>query len=546
MTTAAAGQLAKLFPMASPPRAAQSTALDFIERAFNKGYRDVVIAAPTGVGKTGIGVTVCTWAATSEAGFLSGEPGGYYLTGQKALQAQITDDFDSNKFQGVTGASVKASSEYLCTSGRFKTCGTGRRAKKRCECDNCPYVMAKERFLAAATAVTNYPYLFSEHKYVRKLPQRRVIVCDEAHSLERQLTRFNDTSVDNESVKRWLGPSAQLPKLKTLHDFSSWLESVYLPGLKVRQEILMAMSDGAFDEKAQKDLIEVDQHGCKVRRAVDLINKNPDDWVYWDEMSRDGVYGCIARPLDAAPFMPELIDEMGSARIYLSAYPGTKAVFCRSLGLAEDDVAWKSLESPFNIENRKILVTAPGSMSKRNIDATFPSFMRVLEKILEKHARERGIIHCNSYALGERIIGALSNSPHASRLIFHKNADERDAAFARHAETEHSVLISPSMSEGFDFADDLARWQVIAKVPYPSLGDAQVVAKKERDEAWYSLQTVMTIVQASGRVCRSETDHGVTYIMDGDFSRLYDENADLFPPWWTDALRWPTKRHERT
>ena len=46
------------FPM-EKPRAAQLRALDFITRAVSRGYGDIVIAAPTGIGKSGIGAAAC-------------------------------------------------------------------------------------------------------------------------------------------------------------------------------------------------------------------------------------------------------------------------------------------------------------------------------------------------------------------------------------------------------------------------------------------------------------------------------------------------------
>jgi ATP-dependent DNA helicase DinG len=100
------------------------------------------------------------------------------------------------------------------------------------------------------------------------------------------------------------------------------------------------------------------------------------------------------------------------------------------------------------------------------------------------------------------------------------------------------VILSPSFTEGFDFADDMARWQVIAKMPYPYLGDKQVAAKKEADPEWYAMRTVMTVIQASGRICRNEKDHGVTYITDADFNHLWERYGYMFPNWWKEALQW--------
>ena len=94
------------------------------------------------------------------------------------------------------------------------------------------------------------------------------------------------------------------------------------------------------------------------------------------------------------------------------------------------------------------------------------------------------------------------------------------------------------MTEGFSLDDDLARFQIIAKIPYPNLGDKQVEAKKDIDQEWYTLQTITAIVQACGRIVRSDTDHGVTYVLDGDFMPLFEKNPEFFPKWFQDAFVW--------
>lgn len=170
-----------------------------------------------------------------------------------------------------------------------------------------------------------------------------------------------------------------------------------------------------------------------------------------------------------------------------------------------------------------------------------PAVMRTIEKILKKHGEHKGLIHCNSYALGEAIMTHFAFTPHGKRLRFPRSSEEREAAFKAHAAaTDPCVLISPSMTEGFDFKEDLARFQILAKMPYPYLGDRQTAAKKERDPEWYAMETIKQVIQMTGRVCRSETDVGVSYILDADFSRLWADHEKDFPKWWREACVWPS------
>lgn len=529
--------VSRFFPLPTP-REKQTLALDFIDRAVAKGYRHIVVAAPTGSGKTGIGCAACFWASASG---LDGRSGGYYLVTQRMLQDQIERDLPGFKEGCRSGASLKSASEYLCPT--FKSCAIGMGAKKKkCALGNsCYYHRAKEAFVAAPLAVTNYPYMLTERMHAARLEPRQVIVCDEAHSLEKQLLNHVGLVVSETTLDEWRSTLTLPDNLQTLEEFVRWVEQAYLDEVVARAAAARNLAEDG-DEKMAVQAIKLEQHASKVKKFIELIRKDPSDWIFWTADDPHGKKEYIARPLNAAPFS-NLVTDMGQLRIYMSAFMGNKQVFCRSLGLDPNAVAWISLSSTFPVRNRPIIVGSVGSMSRRNIAGSLPRFLKTLTQILDKHAAEKGLIHSGSYALARTIAEHLRATPHAPRLIFPQKADEREAAFVTHCTcNEPTVLLTPSMTEGFDFTGDLATWQVIAKVPYPSLSDRQVVAKKEQDPDWYGLETVKGIIQAAGRIVRSDTDRGYTYVLDSDFEQLYRRYKDFFPKWFVDAFVYPPAR----
>lgn len=289
-------------------------------------------------------------------------------------------------------------------------------------------------------------------------------VAHNCHNLERQLLRFNDLKVGPENVKKFALDIPRIPKLKNLQEFMAWLETIYKPEVKAKSDDMANLASEHQDDDFAKTAVDLDQHLCKMNRAMDLIKKNRDNWVFWSEENKEGGVDYIARPLDAAPFLPELVKEMGTMRVYMSAFPGTKEVFCRSLGLPEEKVAWLNLRSSFEPKNRPIIMGAVGSMSMRNIEATLPSFLRITKTILDLHGNEKGVLHCGSYKLGAAIVNHFKGTGHEFRLLFPKSADEREKAYINHTTSPSpTVLVSPSMTEGFDFMGDLATWQIIAK-----------------------------------------------------------------------------------
>ena len=75
----------------------------------------------------------------------------------------------------------------------------------------------------------------------------------------------------------------------------------------------------------------------------------------------------------------------------------------------------------------------------------------------------------------------------------------------------------------------------MTKMPYGDLGDPWTAARRERDPRWYALETAKALVQTYGRSCRHAEDFGITYILDGQFTRFLQHYRPLLPEWFLDA-----------
>ena len=522
-------------------RQKQEKSLDFIYRMVARGVKDIIIAAPTGTGKSAIGAAAAFWAAQQPFP-LSGERGAYYLCTQKLLQDQLEDDIARYPALLQNAVSLKSASEYEC--GHYGDCGTGMLHKPVCSAvptGGCAYRRQVKRFMNASLGITNYPYFFTEHLYVGNFNARRLLIADECHTLENQLFKFVELVIGPEEIAHFLPSAKAVPPMRRLGDYTAWLTKIFLPGLNIYREAFE--NEQNLTPAKAKQMLELDNMIARVSRALSDMIDDPDNWIFWQEKDEKlpghAQYTAIAKPLSAAPYFKSFLMDCAAVRIYMSAFPGTKDIFCQTIGLDTETTAMISLGSIFPKENRPIHVAPCGSMSKRNQMDTLPRFLPLLGKMLDCHAQEKGIIHCNSYALGQAIFDYFLRLPQAQRLLFPRKADERENVYKKHREsTQPTVILSPSFTEGFDFTDDLARWQVIAKIPFPYLGDRQVAAKKDKEPEWYAMRTVMTIIQASGRICRNEKDYGITYVTDSDFQMLWDRYSYMFPLWWKEALQW--------
>jgi Rad3-related DNA helicase len=99
------------------------------------------------------------------------------------------------------------------------------------------------------------------------------------------------------------------------------------------------------------------------------------------------------------------------------------------------------------------------------------------------------------------------------------------------------VLLAPSLERGVDLPKDQCGVIIIAKVPYPSIGDKQVNTRlysTPNGQLWFQVQTVRAIVQSTGRGMRSADDFCISYILDKQFAKIPKE---LLPGYWKEAIR---------
>tara|TARA_Y100000310_G_scaffold263121_1_gene273121 strand:- start:1945 stop:2706 length:762 start_codon:yes stop_codon:yes gene_type:complete len=230
------------------------------------------------------------------------------------------------------------------------------------------------------------------------------------------------------------------------------------------------------------------------------------------------------KPIDVAPYAEDMLFRLGKNVIMMSATILDHDAFCTMLGIDISQTEFISIPSPFPIQNRPIFSFGIGSMASQKIENTLPKLAMAVQEILDNHPREKGIIHCHTF----RIAKYLKSSLKSRRLLIH-NSQNRDEVLQKHKKSKTStVLLSPSMTEGVDLKDDISRFQIICKIPYPYLGDKLIRKKMNKWKWWYPLQTAKTIMQAAGRSVRSESDHAVTYILDSDWDKFYNRNKSLF------------------
>lgn len=220
--------------------------------------------------------------------------------------------------------------------------------------------------------------------------------------------------------------------------------------------------------------------------------------------------------------------------VFLSATVGGHESFDDNVGIkytAKNCAGTSSfvrVPSTFNFERSPIYALNKYKISFKNKMEVFPQIVDLIYKIIDKNCGGmRGLIQTGSYENAKIIYNSAPSNIKRRMFIYNDSAEKRKIISA-YKHNEDSVLIGPSISEGIDLPDDGCRFIIIAKVPYPSLGNMLVKEKCKLFPLWYASKTSNNIIQGIGRGNRNEDDYCTTYILDGCFQRLFNDTTEQY------------------
>jgi len=529
-------------------REAQQQALTTVVESRQKEKKFTLIEAPTGVGKSGIAMATASWAKTQQAP-PEFQNGAYVLSTQKTLTKQYMNDFEK-----IGLLELKGRSNYYCATHETN-CGDaahlqGDDPEESCSKQGiCPYSNAKKHFMDSPVGVTNFSYYLTETMYAGMLKPRNYLVLDECHNVENQILGFTDTLFAQERAAKL---EITLPLLipgesKNLAVALKWFEEVCYPKMTeyIRDLEAQMLQADTRDEKISLAKEFAAWQNFKMRTDMFVTTSTPQDWIAFSDVKQNrngdivgGTRNLIIKPLTATMFAEELMFRKAANVVMMSATILDFKTFMRNLGIDPAMANTMAVPSEFPIENRPIFYHPVANMRHANKQQALPLITEFIYKLaMQKYPTKKGIIHAQSYENLKAIKAYFEANGQGHRLITHTSLPgSREDAVLRHCtSTEPTIILSPSMTEGLDLKDDLSRFQIIPKVPYPSL-DPYTKARMDRDPDWYQWQTALTLIQATGRSVRSKTDKAHTWILDEGFSTFIGKNESKLPKWWTDSI----------
>lgn len=442
-------------------------------------------------GKTAISLTIQRW--------LYKHPGGKKYKSAFILPNNLL--LDQVKESNKRLHTLHKMSHYDCPVYIGENCETIRKDKELCQkCSNCPYLKAVRRSHVVPYMACN-THTFMAHKI-----RSHALILDEAHLLK--------GVIQERASRRLWHHEYDIPTgVNSYGSLLRWAESV--------KDKMPYKNDKKF-KLLYGELIE-SRHKYLVQKAIEPL-RGEDRF-------------CLRLlPMDIKEHARVLWPAGKAEKIFLmSATINEKDI--EELGLDGRRVGYFHAESPIPPENRPCAADFVGNMSYRSQERNLPKAVeRIKERLSE--TMDKGLVHM-PYSMVEKLkeSGAFKGN---SRILFHDKENKLEVfhKFKELPADSGAVLIASGLYEGVSLDHDLARWQIICKVPYPSLADPAIKYKAENDPDWYAWETIKVIEQAAGRVCRTPDDFGLTEIIDSSFRRLHDDNEHLFDEWFKEAVIW--------
>lgn len=501
-----------------------------------KGVRPhTIVQAPTGTGKSLIagGVAIYDQRASQR---------DVILTGTKGLQDQY-----SHEQPMLTDVRGMSNYECLAAAGEFRnwfavtrtrsvTCDRGPcRSGQTCsiKLNGCLYYDAVRAFLASPIGLTNYDWYFAQRRYGTGVGHVHRLMLDEAHDLPERLMSACAIELPLHTVPK--GAQYQYPP-----DEKQGRRKVS-PSKRIVDQAIDAWRVWAHTERSRHSPSLGDSEDSRYRKvrlldALEHMERIDHTWA-WDT-TRDAL---VFEPTIPRNLFPLLVAPGERTKaVYLSAT--ITPALLRLLGVPDDDVTFYSLKSRFPSRSRPVYVCGHTRVDHWMTKDEWVDVVGLCDDIITPRLDRRGLVHTKSF---ERAQNFVDTTRHRDKVVLHRRGESAARAVERYrAIRGPALLVSPSISTGFNFAYQDAEYQILLKMPFLDTRDNRTRVRLRATEGYGDHVVSQEVIQTCGRINRAEDDQGETFIVDGHARWLlgrYD-NEGLLPESFTDALYYESPR----
>ncbi len=502
------------------PRDVQVKAIEWLETVWNSPNICKVISSPVGSGKSLVAKTIASYVSKQDARCA-------IITTQNILVDQYEAEFnDLNSFKGKKN--------YYCKETE-STCEDGLEIAKLTKkpCPECPYNTSKQRCYDEGVSIYNtmsyfyLPKLKTTDSGLESLYEADTIIIDEFQSLAGMLRSLATIKIWWHDIQWEKGVSSSIPEIiNLLRKYSS--------------NLLFYISS----PMGKKDKLPLIQTQKKIDNMVYLLGKDSHYFICEEsvEKYRGDLTNCLQiRPKYVPPAVFKNFFKLCERVVLMSgtAFP----YMWQELGFKSVD--YIDLPSPIPKDRRLVFITDSISINAKQDklerwDMAQELALQIKYIVNEIHPDESGVVLL-SYGLAEELKSLLSEK-HFYHMDKHTKKDKIDE-FKQN--NKRRVGIFSGSYEGLSLNGDISRFTIIPKTTYPNLMDKVVKVRQDENPLNYALETIATIIQASGRSTRSEKDYSAIYILDKSFPKLYSRTRAYIPKYFKESVVFglPEEKH---
>ena len=431
--------------------------------------------------------------------------------------------------------------------------------------DVCPYYLAQELARWSDVVVGDYNYYYDGSALLYSLTRanewRVAVLVDEAHNLLERGRKMYTASLERGAMRAALktAPDGLKKPLQRLQREWNALdreqEQRYTVHAQVPPKLVFAAQNliGAVTDRLAEDASSIDdalrRFFFDVLHFVTLAEQFDDHSIFDSTLSSEARSGsprakppstlCVRNVLPGA-----FLAERHAAARTTVLFSGTlsPAHFYRdTLGLP-DATRVLDVEGPFRPEQLTVRVCAHVSTRWRDRES---SLAPIAELIAKQYQALPGnyLGFLSSFDYLERV-AALLRAQHPGLPIWMQSPGmteaQRDAFVARFRSGERGVglaVLGGAFSEGVDLVGDRLIGAFIATLGLPQVNDVNEQMRQALHAKFgsgydytYLYPGLQKVVQAAGRVVRTERDFGVLHLIDDRYRRA--EVRRLLPRWW--------------
>ncbi|WP_449101114.1 ATP-dependent DNA helicase [Pseudomonas veronii] len=429
----------------------------------------------------------------------------------------------------------------------------------------CPYYLSQEMARWSDLVVADYNYYFDFGALLFGLAQlnqwRVAVLVDEAHNLVERARSMYSASLDQYTLKT-VRDTAPEPLKKPLQRLNREWNALHKDQLapyqayaarpdKMLQALSLcasAMGDYFNDhpEALNGDLQAFYFEALQFAKVAELFNEHFIFDISLRQLrgKRSSSTLCLRNVVPAEFIRPRLTAARSS--VLFSATLSPRHYYADLLGLPAD-TAWVDVESPFNAAQLRVRIV--DEVSTRFVHRQ-ASLEPIVELIAEQFAHQPGnyLAFFSSFDYLQQVALLLAERhPHIALWQQSRGMAEAERRAFLEQFTEHSqgvgfAVLGGAFGEGIDLPGARLIGAFIATLGLPQLNPINEQMKQRMGVIFgsgydytYLYPGIQKVVQAAGRVIRSQQDQGVVMLIDDRFGE--GRVRQLLPRWWAIATK---------